>query len=292
MEVDEVNYNKQRKPRRTSRFRKNVMSVTNDYAAGTTIHGLSYTTNPKVSIVGRLFWVGVVILAILCTTFQMLELRKQWNKKPVITNLETISLPLEDIDFPSVTICPQGGVKEVMDNVMFLQLKDYIMNKTERGQRNLKLNDHRDERSISQSHEKSPWNITYDQMTTLIIDFLQDRYPGTQDIPKNVVTMLTSDDPQRSAENDAILQLNEEKECNETSNVEILDNLNNGLNWRLCPDGFTRVNEMCVRKFESSMVYQEASKHCENTMGAKILQLYSYDEIKALNQYGIIGIKL
>ena len=128
-------------------------------------------------------------------------------------------------------------------------------------------------------------------MTTLIKDFLQDRYPGAKDIPKNVVTMLTSDDPHRSAENDAILQLNEEKECNETSNVEILDNLNNGLNWGLCPDGFTRVNEMCVKKFESRMVYQEASKNCENTMGAKILQLYSYEEIKALHQFGIIGIK-
>ena len=224
----------------------------------------------------------VVILAILAATFQVASLREQWKTKPVITNLESISLPIEEIEFPAVTICPQGNVKQVMDNVMFLQLKDYIKNKTRSG--------HRSRRSESQYHETSHGNMTYAQMTTLIKGVLQDRYPGAKDNPIKVVTLLTSDDPEKTAQSDAVLQLNEEKECDETSNNDIMANLNKALNEDFCPDGFTKVNVKCVWKIGTKMLYHEASKYCSNIGGATILQVHSYDDIKALNQHRIIGI--
>ena len=290
MEVGKDNYRKHRKPRKRSNARKNAMAVTNEYASESTIHGLSYITNRDQPVGGRCFWAVVVILAILAATFQVVSLCEQWKNKPVVTNLESISLPIEEIEFPAVTICPQGNVKHVMDNVMFIQLKDYIRNKTRRGEMIPTAQVPREERSASQYHEISPANMTYAEMTIIIKEFLRDRYPGAKDNPKKVVTLLTSDDPQKSAQNDAILQLNEEKECNETSNYDIMSNLNKALNGDFCPNGFTKVNEICVRKIGTKMVYHVASEHCSNFGGATILQVRSYDDIYALNLHRIIGI--
>ena len=45
---------------------------------------------------------GLILIAIL-----MEESIKDWNENPVQTTLESVSIPLEPIPFPSVTICPE-----------------------------------------------------------------------------------------------------------------------------------------------------------------------------------------
>ena len=37
---------------------------------------------------------------------------------------------LDEIEFPAVTICPQGSVKDILDNVLFKQFTEYVANKT------------------------------------------------------------------------------------------------------------------------------------------------------------------
>ena len=159
-----------------------TLNTAKEYASETTIHGLSYIANSEHHLAGRFFWVVVVILALSLTTFQMLSLRSQWATNPVITNLETIALPIEDIKFPAVTICPQGSVEEVMDNVLFQQFTEYLNNKnqTDRSKRSAFQD------TASQLHQNMSdfWNVTYEEMLRQIEDFIRDVYPGAQDNPK------------------------------------------------------------------------------------------------------------
>ena len=115
-------------------FYSRTVKTAKDYASNTTIHGFAYIANHEHSIAARLLWLGVVVLAVGIASFQLISLRIQWQKNPVITNLETVALPIEQIEFPAVTICPQGSVKKIMDYVLFEQLAIYIMNKSRDGQ--------------------------------------------------------------------------------------------------------------------------------------------------------------
>ena len=208
------------------------------YAEETTIHGFVYIAKEEHPIVSRLFWVIVVILALSFTTFQMLSLHQQWVENPVVTNLETISLPIEQIDFPAVTICPQGLVKDVMDNVLFRQLIEYIGNK-------------------EQTHKRyETWNVTHEEMLLHIDDFLRDVYPGAKDNPRKYLSLMTSDEPRKVVKNEAVLLGLQNQQCDERSNREIVKNFNKQLNHDYCPEGFVKLGNIgCILVAESQMNY-------------------------------------
>ena len=56
----------------------------------------------------------------------VLEIKDEFDP---LTTLDTVALPIEQVDFPAVTICPQGSRKEIVDSVLFRQLKEYIADK-------------------------------------------------------------------------------------------------------------------------------------------------------------------
>ena len=167
-----------------------ILNTAKEYASATTIHGLSYIASPEHPTAARIFWVLVVIMALSSTTFQMLSLRAQWEEQPVITNLETIAWPIEDIEFPAVTICPQGSVNGIVENVLFNQLREYVRNKEHayRGKRSIS----QDTASHLNENANGSWNVTYEEMMLQIEDFMRDVYPGAKDKPTQFVTLMTS----------------------------------------------------------------------------------------------------
>ena len=44
----------------------------------------------------------------------------------VLTTLKTTGLPISEVDFPSITICGQGSISKVMENVLEHQFHDYL----------------------------------------------------------------------------------------------------------------------------------------------------------------------
>ena len=277
-------------PRRSARRREEKLSTrtlntAKEYASNTTIHGFAYVANQEHSVVARAFWGFVVLLAVVVTTFQMASLRNQWETYPVITTLDTIALPIENIEFPAVTICPQGSMKEIMDNVMFQQLRDYITNQTEH---------HRKRRSTSQgalkNNEGGSSDVTYDEMTRLLEDFLRDVYPGATAGPVELVSMLNSDHPNKLVANKAVVLQNQNEECDEAENQNIVDELNKQLNNDFCPDGFSKLDGTgCVMAVDSQMAYNAAAGYCKDVGGANVLQLNSYGDIEELYQQSILG---
>ena len=67
-----------------------------------TIHGLNYiSTTRKYS---RLFWILIVIVGFSGAGFLINESFQSWSESPVKTTIET--LPIAEIKFPKVTVCP------------------------------------------------------------------------------------------------------------------------------------------------------------------------------------------
>jgi hypothetical protein len=268
-----------------------MLNTAIEYASSTTINGCSFIANIQHPIVSRIFWLLVVILGFSVTTFQVVSLYYQWETNPVVTNLETISLPIEDIKFPAVTICPQGSVKDVVDNVMLHQLKEYVRKKeqTLRSKRSTSQN----KNSLPKENPKQVWNVTYEEMLVQIKEFMNEVYPGAKDIPTEFVTLMASDDPHKVVQNEAVVLPVKDEECNETSNRENVDTLNKQLNNDFCPDGFTKFDNIgCVLVAQSEMTYEEASDYCTNMDGASVFQLDSFDDIKNLDEHNIIGINI
>ena len=115
---------RRRKPNR----KKGVVNTLRDFASNSSIHGIQYLGDHKHSMRGRVFWMISVCIALTCTSSQVFNIWYQWIDDPVETTLNTISLPVEEIEFPAVTLCPQGSTEDIIDNVYYHQFQKWLLN--------------------------------------------------------------------------------------------------------------------------------------------------------------------
>ena len=251
-------YPKNSKPEKEKSVRKKTVETATEFSEATSIHGFAYISNDRNSGVERLFWTIMVILAISFTTYQVAVLYKEWQDEPVISTLETVAEPIENIEFPAVTICPQGSRQEIIDSVLFRQLKEYI------------------ERKKGKSSTLSP-----EQMVELTDQFLKEVYPGANGKPTQLIKLLSSDNPSLSIQNDALLGLQEE--CDPSSNNEILNSMKKDLSNDTCPEGFYMLaNLYCVHVTEDQFTYNEAFDYCNAQGGSELLFLDTNEDLVAL----------
>ena len=271
---------------------RTIRHAANEYVKLSTIHGFSYLSDSNPSGPSRIFWMIVAVLAILFTIFQMSSLRSQWKKNPVVTTLDTIALPIDEIEFPAVTICPQGSIKDILDNVLFKQFIEYVSNKT-----NPQNHIWREKRFNSKEHHRNHVIednegpiLNYQEMIEKITDFLNDVYPGAKEPPTKLVSLLASDDPQELVRNEAIIFPSNEEECSEKSNYDILASVNKQLKKHTCPDGFSNSQEHgCIKLIEDPLRYNEASDYCSNHGEAKLFHLRTVEDIKRFMDFDLLG---
>ena len=67
-----------------------------------TIHGLSYLSNTKSC--SRLFWLIIVVCGFSVAGYLISKSFYNWQQSPITTTIET--LPISQITFPNVTVCP------------------------------------------------------------------------------------------------------------------------------------------------------------------------------------------
>ncbi|EDV33058.1 uncharacterized protein Dana_GF21878 [Drosophila ananassae] len=76
-----------------------------NYCQTTSLHGFSYITRQDISHQERLFWLTVVILAII-TSIVLVVVSWYWSQEtPTVTVIESSHFPTWNIPFPAVTIC-------------------------------------------------------------------------------------------------------------------------------------------------------------------------------------------
>ena len=242
--------------------RKRIVETTKDYSSATTIHGITYLTGDDITAVERLLWLVVVILAISLATYQIVNLYKDWQKDPVVTTLDTVALPIEEIEFPAVTICPQGSRQEIVDLVLFRQYTEYIQNATD---------------NIT--------TYTAEEMTDTFVAFLNDVYPGASGKPTMLTKMMASDDPTTSLTNDAVLGL--EEECDPSSNADMAVALNKKLKNDSCPKGFNMAegSNYCIHATSNPMTYNQALTYCDDLSGSSLFYLDAHEDLVPLKDF-------
>ena len=82
-----------------------MQAVIKEFFENTTIHGLSYLSTEH--HFSKLFWALVVASAIVFEAFLINSSFLDWENDPVGTTI--ITLPISQIDFPKVTVCPPEG---------------------------------------------------------------------------------------------------------------------------------------------------------------------------------------
>ena len=241
--------------------------TTKHYGLNSTPHGLFYIAEDGRPHLERMLWVVVTILAMLFTAMQTMQLYSDWKEDPVVTSLETVALPIERIEFPAVTICPQGSIKDVLESVLFKQFKEYIHIKTKG---DLELSD-----------------LTKDQMLIYAESFLNETYPGAEEMPTKMIQAMTSTDPEKSVQTETLLNQEATNECDPATNADVLEVLKKELKNELqCPNGFDLLEDKsCVHRSFETMTYHEVKGYCDGMQGANVFMFEKIEDLEAVDSH-------
>ena len=80
---------------------KNVICA---YCRETTVHGFRYIVEGA-NIFERAFWIVAILASFSLCALVISAMFRNWAEEPVVTTIETVSLPIEGIQFPSTTVC-------------------------------------------------------------------------------------------------------------------------------------------------------------------------------------------
>ena len=250
-----------------------IVKTAKEYSSTSVIHGLAYTMSDKQSLLERLLWTILVCSAFLLSSYQLQVMYKDWQDKPVITVLDTVSLPIEEIEFPAITICPQGSSKDIMDAALFKQFKDFVLKKTanytgngERGKRENRL-------EIS-SMTIAEWiNLFYEEV-----------WQGIQVKPTELLPLMTSNDPDNIVQGKTIWNSDKEELCDDSSSQAAVDLIRQEMN-PSCPNGFEMLdNKFCIHLGDYVATYGEAEFYCESKTlgGGNLLSLENQEQVENL----------
>ena len=98
------------------------------YAKATSIHGIAYIFEEGRPIRERLFWIILMVLGLAFILYQSIYIYKDWQEDPIIITVGTTGKPIKDIDYPTITICPQGKSNEVAGRWKFIIFEIFAFN--------------------------------------------------------------------------------------------------------------------------------------------------------------------
>ena len=79
----------------------------------------------KRSFATRVIWLILIILALTGATIFASNIFFDWQEERTITSLKTISKPVNELDFPSVTICKDGQNHQAVREVLERERKEW-----------------------------------------------------------------------------------------------------------------------------------------------------------------------
>ena len=79
------------------------------FLAATSIHGLAYLGCKKTSLASKLFWFFLIIVMLGTGCLIIQNALKNWEENPVLTTLDNVAQSMDNVPYPTVTVCPQMG---------------------------------------------------------------------------------------------------------------------------------------------------------------------------------------
>ena len=86
----------------------------------------------KRSFATRIIWLILIILALAGAAIFASNIFLDWQEERTITSLKTISKPVNELDFPSVTICKDGQNLQAVMKMLEKEKKEWEGKRTRR----------------------------------------------------------------------------------------------------------------------------------------------------------------
>ncbi|XP_012527253.2 pickpocket protein 28 [Monomorium pharaonis] len=93
-----------------------IGELARQYCSYSTLHGLRYVGDSGLSIIERIFWIISFATALTVAIYYICYLYQKWNGAPIIISLSPDPVALNEIPFPSITICNMNRVKRTEAN--------------------------------------------------------------------------------------------------------------------------------------------------------------------------------
>ena len=81
------------------------METFNSFCRHTTLHGWQYMAEQSFNRFQKLFWGFVICVSFACATVLIYNNLLLFKNATVVTTVDTMTAPLDDIYFPSITVC-------------------------------------------------------------------------------------------------------------------------------------------------------------------------------------------
>ena len=105
-------------------------------------------------------------------------------------------LPIHNVEFPAITICSHGQIKNVLDNAINKQFKDFVIMKIKKKEENKRRR--KRDLNLKQSF-MTDLGLTNMEVEELKVKYMQEYYPGLKiDQLSNIVEILAAEDPERT----------------------------------------------------------------------------------------------
>ena len=86
-----------------------------EYLLNSTLHGLRYVAESQHAL-ERLWWGALTLCSVAACSYLVMGTVQNWLDEPVVTSVS--SVPISDMEFPSVSVCPKSWeVKKYTNSV-------------------------------------------------------------------------------------------------------------------------------------------------------------------------------
>ena len=88
----------------------------------TSIHGFNYTTDSDRPFCVRIFWAIIILAGMISTICIVQSAFENWNEHPILTTIDSASLSIKEVQFPTVTVCSDlrvdrwGPIKDILNS--------------------------------------------------------------------------------------------------------------------------------------------------------------------------------
>ena len=83
---------------------KNLTRDIYEYFNETTVHGFHYIVTGR-NWVERFFWASLIICGFVLSSLIFRHAYNDWDETPLETTIKQVSLPVEELNYPAVTVC-------------------------------------------------------------------------------------------------------------------------------------------------------------------------------------------
>lgn len=87
-----------------------------DYTENSTVHGIKYIGEKQRHYVEKIFWIISIIICFAGCAVTIFEIYKKWESNPVLVTLAEKAIPVSQIPFPAITICPMTKLDKKIIN--------------------------------------------------------------------------------------------------------------------------------------------------------------------------------